>query len=129
MKKIIILFVIIIVSLCAYLSIYYFSVNDVSNVKLSGYVYDNNNKTPLKNVLIIINNERYEDDKGNKNYDEYLGNDKIRIYSNDQGYYSTIIKKSAFVRLSFQKDGYVFKTEDGQYSSKKMEYETYLMPN
>lgn len=115
-----------ILSIFIYLFVYYLSVTDTKNVKLEGYVLDEETKQPISEVLIIVNNERYEDDKGNKNYDEYLGHDEIKLYSNKNGYYSTTIEKSAFLWLDFDKDGYTKKSEKGEYASKTMSYKTYL---
>jgi hypothetical protein len=102
------------------------SVIDKNNVKLEGYVFDQKTKKPIESVLVIINNERYASDSGHKNYDEYLGEDKINLYTDRNGYYSTLIKKSAFVYIDFEKEGYIRFTEDGRYSSKTMNHETYL---
>ncbi len=113
-------------SILIYFFVYYLSVTDTKNVKLDGYVFDEETKQPISEVLIIINNERYEDNKGNKNYDEYLGHDVIKLYSNKSGYYSTTIEKSAFLWLDFHKGGYAKKSEKGEFSSKKMSYKTYL---
>lgn len=114
------------IAIIVYLFTFYMSVIDTNNVKLEGNVFDEKTKKPIENVLVFINNERYESDSGNKNYDEYLGYDKIKLYTDKNGYYSTIIKKSAFVYIDFEKKGYTRYTENGRYSSKTMNYETYL---
>lgn len=120
------LFFAIISGIVIYLFLFYLSVNDTLNVKIEGYVFDVETKRPIQNVLITINNERYEDDEGNSNYDEYLGHDIIRLHSDETGYYSTTIKKSAFLWIEFNKKGYHKKSEVGRYSSKTMSYKTYL---
>jgi hypothetical protein len=126
-KKIVLYsFLVLILAILVYLFMFYMSVIDTKNVKLEGYVFDNNTKKPIENVLVVINNDRYEDDKGNKNYDEYLGHDKITLYTDKNGYYSTVIEKSAFVWVDFEKKGYRKHTGKGNYSSKKMNYEIYL---
>ena len=114
------------IAIVGYFYVYYLSVIDTTNVKLEGYVFDKKTKKPIENVLVVINNERYESDSGHKNYDEYLGHDKIKLYTDKNGYYSTVIKKSAFVYIDFEKEGYARFTENGKYSSKTMNYETYL---
>ncbi|WP_334126977.1 hypothetical protein [Empedobacter brevis] len=125
-KTIVIILISLIISASIYLFFFYLSVIDTKNISLSGYVLDEETKKPISNVLVVINNERYEDDKGNKNYDEYLGKDRIELYSDNNGYYSTTIEKSAFITLSFQKNNYIKKEEKGRYASKQMKYETYL---
>ncbi|MCB6089623.1 hypothetical protein [Flavobacterium psychrophilum] len=99
---------------------------DTTNVKLEGYVFDEETKNPISGVLVIVNNDRYEDNNGNKNYDEYLGHDIIKLYSDEKGYYSTKIDKSAFLWIEFSKKEYSNKNEKGKHSSKLMNYKTYL---
>lgn len=125
-KTVLFSFLALILAGLVYLFVFYLSVIDTTNVKLDGYVFDNNTKEPIENVLVVINNDRYEDDKGNKNYDEYLGHDKITLYTDKNGHYSTVIKKSAFVWIDFKKEGYKKHIEKGSYSSKKMNYKIYL---
>lgn len=125
-KAIVIILITLLISVFVYFFFFYLSVTDIKNINLSGYVFDEETKKPISNVLVVVNNERYEDDKGNKNYDEYLGKDKIKLYSDSNGYYSTVIEKSAFITLSFKKDGYIKKEEAGRYSSKHMKYKTFL---
>ena len=93
---------------------------------IEGYVYDQDDKQPLSGVRVIINSDRFEDDNGNKNYDEYLGHDEIKLYTNQDGYYSTLVNKSAFIWIDFKKEGYANKTGKGSHSQKKMSYEAYL---
>lgn len=69
-----------------YLFSFYKSVTDTEDVELSGYIYDEKTKQPIPNTLIMIISERYEDDNGNTNYDEYLGKDTIKLYSDSKGY-------------------------------------------
>ena len=109
-----------------YLFSFYKSVTDTEDVKLSGYIYDEKTKQPIPNTLIMIISERYEDDSGNTNYDEYLGEDTIKLYSDSKGYYSTIIEKTAFISLYFKKEGYVQKKIEGEYPTKQMNYKVYL---
>ena len=99
---------------------------DTEDVKLSGYIYDEKTKQPIPNTLIMIISERYEDDSGNTNYDEYLGKDTIKLYSDSKGYYSTIIEKTALISLYFKKEGYVQKKIEGEYPAKQMNYKVYL---
>ena len=109
-----------------YLFSFYKSVTDTEDVKLSGYIYDEKTKQPIPNALIMIISERYEDDNGNINYDEYLGKDTIKLYSDSKGYYSTIIEKTAFISLYFKKEGYIQKKIEGEYPAKQMNYKVYL---
>ena len=110
-----------------YLFSFYKSVTDTRDVKLNGYIYDEKTKQPIPNTLIMIISERYEDDNGNTNYDEYLGKDTIKLYSDSKGYYSTIIEKTAFISLYFKKEGYVQKKIEGEYPTKQMNYKVYLI--
>jgi hypothetical protein len=109
-----------------YLFSFYKSVTDTEDVKLNGYIYDEKTKQPIPNTLIMIISERYEDDSGNTNYDEYLGKDTIKLYSDSKGYYSTIIEKTALISLYFKKEGYVQKKIEGEYPAKQMNYKVYL---
>ena len=87
-----------------YLFSFYKSVTDTEDVKLSGYIYDEKTKQPIPNTLIMVISERYEDDNGNTNYDEYLGKDTIKLYSNSKGYYSTNnYRENRFYIIIFQK--------------------------
>lgn len=122
-------FLILILAILVYLFMFYISVIDTKDVTLEGYVFDENTKKPIENVLVVINNDRYEDDKGNNNFDEYLGHDKITLYTDKNGYYNTVIEKSAFVWIDFEKEGYNKHNEKGSYSSKKMNYKIYLKSN
>lgn len=97
-----------------------------TQVKLEGYVLDESTNKPIHNVKVVISNDRFEDDNGNYNYDEYLGHDKIQLLTNDEGFYSTSIDKSAFLWIDFQKEGYIRKREEGKYATTKMHYQTYL---
>ena len=125
-KTIIIFLVITLMFVGIYLFSYYLSVTDTKDVELKGYVLDEKTKKPIPDAMIIIINERYEDNNGNTNYDEYLGRDTIKLYSNNKGYYSTIIGKAAFISLYFKKEGYVQKKIEGEYPAKQMNYKVYL---
>lgn len=119
--------IIIVILIVAYFFMYYWSNTDIRNVSVAGYVYDEATKRPLSDVLVIINNDRYEDDDGNKNYDEYLGHDEIKLYTDQNGFYSASIDKSAFIWIDFQKEGYINKREKGERANKTMRYKTYLV--
>lgn len=130
MKQIIIktitIFFIIATLITVYIFIYYHSNQDVENVKIEGYVFDSRNSLPLNNVSVTIINERYESETGHKNYDEYLGNDKIKLRTNDKGYYHAILKKSAYVYVVLQKPGYKTYEEKGKYAKKLLVFKTYM---
>lgn len=114
-----------IIAIVIYIFMFFNSQTDIQ-IKLEGYVFDETTKKPIENVTVVINNDRFEDDNGNHNYDEYLGHDKITLFTNKEGYYSTSIEKSAFLWIDFKKHGYINKREDGKHSAKKMSYKTYL---
>ncbi|MFC7773978.1 hypothetical protein [Flavobacterium sp. GCM10027622] len=109
-----------------YLFAFYLSVIDSKDVKIDGYVYDEITKQPINGATVIINNERYESDNGVSNYDEYLGHDVIKLITDKSGHYSTVIGKSAFLWIDLEKEGYQNSSIDGQYSSKTMEYKTFM---
>jgi len=109
-----------------YLAFWFYSVNDTKNVKLSGYVFDKETNNPIQNAKIKIKNYRYENDNGTSNYDEYLGEDKYDLLSDDKGFYEITIDKSAFIVIEVRKDGYKFKTESN-YSSKHVSFKTNLV--
>jgi hypothetical protein len=125
--KIIILFIsIILVTIIVFFSIYYFSANDLTDIKVEGYVFDAKTKTPIDGVRVVINNERYESDNGTKNFDEYLGNDKVELITNSKGYYSTVLKKSAFVWVTLSKTEYLNLIEKGKSSEKVLMFKSNL---
>lgn len=113
--------------LFVYLFMFYLSVTDTKNVKIEGYVYDKTTNKPIESAKIVIENYRYEDDNGNSNYDEYLGLDKIAVYSDKNGFYETKFDKSAFVVIEIHKDGYKKIIENGEYSTKNMDFKTNLV--
>jgi hypothetical protein len=106
--------------------VFYQSVTDVKDVKVEGYVYDATTKKPINDATVVINNERYVSDKGRSNFDEYLGHDIIRLRTDASGHYSTVIKKSAFLWIDFEKEGYQNASIDGQYSTKMMVFTTHM---
>ncbi|WP_294225088.1 hypothetical protein [uncultured Chryseobacterium sp.] len=106
-----------------YFFIYYSNNQDLNDVKVEGYVFNSNNM-PLKNVKVTVVNERYENDNGLKNYDEYLGQDRIELKTDDKGYYSTVLKKSAYVYILLQKGGYKSIEEKGKHAKKSLFFKT-----
>ncbi|WP_288245149.1 hypothetical protein [uncultured Chryseobacterium sp.] len=113
----------ILTAIVIYFFIYYSNNQDVNDVKVEGYVFGSNDE-PLKNVRVTIVNERYENDNGLKNYDEYLGQDKIELITDSTGYYSTLLKKSAYVYILLQKDGYKPIEEKGKQAKKSLFFKT-----
>ena len=101
---------------------------DKENVIITGVVYHQNSGNPLSDVNITIHNDRYEDNNGNKNYDEYLGHDIYQVKTNSEGFFLKKIPKSAFVWIIFNKDGYVDVKEQGKNSTLKMNYKVRLFP-
>lgn len=111
-----------------YFFIYYSNNQDINDVKVEGYVFNSNNM-PLKNVKVTVVNERYENDNGLKNYDEYLGQDRIEVKTDDKGYYSTVLKKSAFVYIILEKEGYRSIEEKGKEAKKSLLFKTKMHIN
>ncbi len=124
-KKIGILISILLVLFIGYIVVFFVSSTDTENVRLEGCVYDIKTKEPINNAKIFIVNNRYEDNDGNTNWDEYLGTDKFVMLTDENGFYKIEIEKSAFVFIEVFKEGYSTKTES-KYSSKRMKFETYL---
>lgn len=122
--KLLIVALVIISLASVYFFIYYYSSQDVNDVKVEGYVLDSSNSRPLIDVKVTVVNDRYESDNGYKNYDEYLGQDKIQLSTDDKGYYSTIFKKSAYVYVYIEKDGYKPIEEKGQQAQKLIVFKT-----
>ena len=120
-------FIGIIFLLIVYILIFYLSVTDTKNVKIEGYVYDEITQKPIEKAKIKIENYRYESDNGVSNYDEYLGLDKVKIYSDKNGFYKAKFDKSAFVVVQIHKDGYKTIIENGEYSSKNINFKTKLV--
>jgi hypothetical protein len=110
----------------AYTFAFFYSQKDVEDVKIEGVVLDHDSHLPLSGVSILIKNERYTDDKGNYNYDEYLGHDSISLKTDNFGRYVTIIPKSAFIWIEFKKNGYNKSYQSGKHSTKHMKFETNL---
>jgi hypothetical protein len=115
------------IGLLIYLSIYYCSVQDTKNIIVSGKVYDSITQLPLENVNITIVNQRYEDNEGRNNFDEYLGKDVIETKTNKDGLFEAKISKSAYVWIEVNHEGYQKKISDGKYSTKKMIFNLALL--
>ncbi|MBL3550525.1 hypothetical protein [Chryseobacterium sp. KMC2] len=109
-----------------YIFIYYYNNQDVNDIKVEGYVLDSSNSQPLKDVKVTVINDRYENDNGHKNYDEYLGQDKIELKTDTKGYYSIVLKKSAYVYIYTKKDGYKPLEEKGKQAQKLLTFKTYM---
>lgn len=127
--KLLIVSLVILALTTVYFFIYYYNNQDVNDVKIEGYVLDSSNSQPLKNVKVTVINDRYENDNGHKNYDEYLGQDKIELETDSKGYYSTTIKKSAYVYIHLQKDGYKSFEEKGKQAQKLLTFKTNMNRN
>ncbi|HOD09969.1 MAG TPA: hypothetical protein PLH25_09660 [Flavobacterium sp.] len=112
-------------AISAYLFIFFISATDTKNIKIVGCIEDKQTGQPISNAKIVIENFRYESDKGYSNYDEYLGTDKFELTSDEKGYYSIEVDKSAFVVVEVKKDGYKNKTES-EYASKTMKFNVNL---
>lgn len=125
MKKFIIILCSILILFLSYLAFWVYSATDTENVKLTGYVFDKETNKPIKNAIVEIENYRYESDNGFSNHDEYLGEDRYELLSNNNGFYEITIDKSAFIVIEIRKDGYKLKTES-DYSSKSMSFKTSL---
>jgi hypothetical protein len=109
--------------------LYYFFSRDIKNVEIKGYVLDSKTNEPIENVIITIQSDRYESDKGKVNYDEYLGRDKFMVFTDSKGTFYRKIPKSSFVCISLSKNGYKKHIEKGRISEKKMYYTIKLDPD
>jgi len=115
----------IIILFLIYLAFWFYSATDTKNIHLSGYIFDSETNKPIKNAVIKIENQRYENDNLTSNYSEYLGDDNFELRSNENGFYQIKIPKSAFIILEVKKDGYQLQSTS-DYSSKCMKFKTYL---
>ncbi|MDN3692623.1 hypothetical protein QWZ06_10205 [Chryseobacterium tructae] len=122
--KLLIVALVIIGLASVYFLMYYYNSQDVNDVKIEGYVLDSNGSQPLRDAKVTVVNDRYESDNGYKNYDEYLGQDKIELRTDNKGYYSAILKKSAYVYVYIEKDGYKPIEERGQQAQKLIVFKT-----
>lgn len=125
MKKILIILGAILLSFLMYLAFWFYSATDTKNVILSGYIFDKETKSPIQNAEIKIINYRYESDNGISNFDEYLGEDKYELKSDNKGFYEATLNKSAFIVIEINKIGYKSKIES-DYSSKYVSFKTSL---
>lgn len=49
-----------------YLSAFYILNRDIENVEIKGYVLDSKTNNPVENVIVLIENDRFESDSGIK---------------------------------------------------------------
>ena len=83
-----------------YLLMYYLSAIDYKNVNLSGYVYSSD-KVPIKNVVIGIENSKYEGGDG-----EATLIDRSIIKTNEEGFYSIDLKVTSYVTIYINEKDY-----------------------
>lgn len=130
MKKIKIIALVIVGLLILYFGIstliFFSSAKDKKNITLNGYVYDNQTKEPISGVLVNIKNSTYKQ-KGNDytDYSSYLGNETIKLETDFKGYFFVKLERSAFLEITFSKEGYLKETEYN-YAEKKVQKEVYL---
>lgn len=99
---------------------------DKKNIEVSGYTYDSQSKEPLPEVLINIQNSTYKAKGSNyTDYSSYLGKEALELETDLNGYFSIILDRSAFLEITFSKDGYRNKTEYN-YAKKKIQKEIFL---
>lgn len=95
-------------------------------VSVCGHVIDAHTYNPIDSAQVLITNERYENDRGYTNYDEFLGKDTVTVITDSTGYFHATFKKSAYVYLEIHKNGYeIFKVQ-GKYARRIMNYDIEL---
>lgn len=95
-------------------------------VSVYGHVIDARTHNPIDSAQVLITNERYENDRGYTNHDEFLGKDTVTVVTDSIGYFHVTFKKSAYLYLEIHKNGYeVFKTQ-GKYARRIMKYDIKL---
>lgn len=94
---------------------------DVEKVKVEGIIYDKNNKKPLNDTKVIIENWMYE----GGDYDGYGKVEKLNLVSNEKGCFSVELRKSAYLVLYLSKEGY-FQDTVTHYSKRKVTFEVPL---
>ena len=106
--------------------VFFSSAKDKKNVVLDGYVYDSRTKEPISGVLINVHNSTYKK-KGSDytDYSSYLGNETIELETDLKGYFFVKLERSAFLEITFSKEGYLKETEQN-YAEKKIQKEVYL---
>ena len=65
-KYLIISTLIIVLLFLLYLSAFYILNRDIENVEIKGYVLDSKTNNPVENVIVLIENDRFESDSGIK---------------------------------------------------------------
>ncbi|WP_299243574.1 hypothetical protein [uncultured Aquimarina sp.] len=75
---------------------------DIENVRLEGYVYDIETKTPLSGITLKIENAYYE----GGDYDSYNHYNSYQIITDEKGYFKVDFKKSAYIQIDVVQDGY-----------------------
>jgi hypothetical protein len=76
---------------------------DVEKVNVEGIVYDKNSKEPLNGTKVTIENWMYE----GGDYDGYGQVEKLNLVSNEKGFFSVELRKSAYLVVYLSKGGYL----------------------
>ncbi len=95
---------------------------DFENVKLEVYVYDKVTSLPLDGVKLKIENAYYE----GGDFDSYNHYENFEAYTNKNGYYSIVFKKSAYVQIDVFKLGYLTEFKANEVNSYKKKIKIYL---
>ena len=73
---------------------------DIENVKLSGYVYKG--ATPTPNLQLFIKNYYYE----GGDHDGYMPAENYTVQTDQNGYYSLELVRSAYIQIDTIEEGY-----------------------
>lgn len=99
---------------------------DAKDIKVEGYVFDEN-RVPLENSTVIIFNSTYSaKDNEYTDYSSYLGHDTLITKTNRNGYYAQKINKSAFMTIRVYKQGFSISKSGGLNSSSIMKHDFIL---
>lgn len=95
---------------------------DIEDVRLEGYVYDEASRRPIGGVSLDLVNWYYE----GGDYDSYNKWTKHSLTTNESGFYSVTLRKSAFVEFDIKKNGYSKSHQGKDIYKKKVRLDFYL---
>lgn len=95
-------------------------------VVVEGFVKASYTELPIDSAKVTIVNERYQNDSGFSNYDEFLGKDIKTVYTDSTGYFHVIFKRGAYIHIEVIKDNYEIYITDGIYAYPNMKFEIQL---
>ncbi|MCT4664957.1 MAG: hypothetical protein N4A45_06955 [Flavobacteriales bacterium] len=99
---------------------------DITDVLVEGYVYKAQGKTPVGQAKVVVFNSAYRANREDyTDYSTYIAHDTLMLKTNNEGYYSIKIKRSAYLSLKVFKEGFLISDYYG-YTSKRNRKDFYL---